>query len=96
MCLDAFLVVSRIEFVVFALFLCSFWGRLIRGSRAGESQFKTAYVVLTGSRRSVCIQLLAVLKHTSLSRLFREQSARLARRESPHPLHRRGRGVGTR
>ena len=42
MCLDTFLFVSRIEFVVFVLFLCSFWGRLIRGSSAGESQFKIA------------------------------------------------------
>ena len=42
MCLDTFLIVSRIEFVVFVLFLCSFWGRLIRGSGAGESQLKTA------------------------------------------------------
>ena len=32
MCLDTFLIVSRIEFVVFLLFfLCSFWGRLILG-----------------------------------------------------------------
>ena len=42
MYLDTFLIVSRIEFVVYVLFLCSFWGRLIRGSRAGGSQFKTA------------------------------------------------------
>ena len=42
MCLDTFLIVSRIEFVVFVLFLCSFWGRLIRRSRAGEGQLKTA------------------------------------------------------
>ena len=42
MCLDTFLIASRIEIVVFVLFLCSFWGRLIRGSRAGESQLKTA------------------------------------------------------
>ena len=39
-CLDTFLIVSRIEFLF--LFLCSFWGRLIRGSSAGESQLKTA------------------------------------------------------
>ena len=42
MCLDTFLIVSRIEFVVFALFLCSFSGRLIRASRAGGSQFRAA------------------------------------------------------
>ena len=42
MSLDTFLIVTRIEFVVFVLFLCSFWGRLIRGSRAGESQLKNA------------------------------------------------------
>ena len=44
MCLDTFLVVYRIEFVVFVSFLLvrSFWGRLIRASRAGESQFQTA------------------------------------------------------
>ena len=40
MCLDAFLIVSRIEFVSFVSVLCSFWGRLIGGSRAGESQLK--------------------------------------------------------
>ena len=65
MCRDTF-IVSRIEFVVFVLFLCSFCGRLIRGTRAGESQLRTASscpVLLAGSRRSVCIQLLAVLKH---------------------------------
>ena len=42
MCLDTFLIVSRIEFVVFVCFGVFFWGRLIRGSRAGGSQFKTA------------------------------------------------------
>ena len=38
-------------------------------------------VLLAGSRGSVCIQLLAVLKHTSSSRLSREQSVGLARGE---------------
>ena len=69
MCLDTFLIVSWIEFVDF-FFLCSFWGRLIRGSRAGESQLKIASscpVLLAGCRGSVCIQLLAVLKHTFVS-----------------------------
>ena len=73
MCPDTFLIVSRIELWFLFLFLCSFWGHLIRVSRAGESQLKTASsrpVLLAGSRRSVCIQLLAVLKHTSLLRLF--------------------------
>ena len=37
--LDTFNIVSRIEFVVFVLFLCSFCGRLIRGSRVGIIQF---------------------------------------------------------
>ena len=69
MCLDTFLIVSWIEFVDF-FFLCSFWGRLIRGSRAGESQLKIASscpVLLAASRWPVCIQLLAVLKHTFVS-----------------------------
>ena len=42
MCLDTFLIVTRIEFIGFDSFWCSFWGRLTRGSRAGESQLKTA------------------------------------------------------
>ena len=46
MCLDTFLKcfinVSRIEIVVFGLFLCSFWGGDTRESRAGESQFNAA------------------------------------------------------
>ena len=43
-CLNTFLAVSRIEFAVlfFCVFLCFFWGCLIRGSRAGENQLKTA------------------------------------------------------
>ena len=42
MCPDTFLIVSRIELWFLFLFLCSFWGHLIRVSRAGESQLKTA------------------------------------------------------
>ena len=43
--LDTFLIVSRIEFVVSFFCFCApktFWRRFIRGSRAGESQSKTA------------------------------------------------------
>ena len=58
MCLDTFLIASRIEIVVFVLFLCSFWGRLIRGSRAGESQLKTTLAwhsrALGGLHRAAC------------------------------------------
>ena len=65
----------------FVLFLCSFWGRFIRGSRAGKSQLKAAS---WPARRSegIYIELLAVLKHTYSSRFFREQSVRLAYGES--------------
>ena len=79
MSLDTFLIVSRIEFVVFVWFLCYFWGRLIRGSRAGESQFKTASCPDVGSRGSVMNCLLC--PSTSSSRLFREQSVCLAHGE---------------
>ena len=41
MCLDTFVTVSRIEFVVVASFVGSFWGRSIRGSTAGENQLKS-------------------------------------------------------
>ena len=84
MCLDTFLIVSRIEFVVFVLFLCSIWGRLIRRSRAGESRLKTASWPARGFRGSALSCLLcsscaqAALNHTSSSRLFREQSVRLS------------------
>ena len=49
-CLDTFLIVSRIEFVVFVMFLRSFSARLKRGSKAGGSQFKAACVLLVDSR----------------------------------------------
>ena len=47
-------IVSRIEFVVLLLLLCSSWGRLIRGSRAGGSQLKTASCPAHGSY-GVCL-----------------------------------------
>ena len=71
---------SPIGSSLFVLFLCSFWGRLIRGSRAGGSQFKTASscpVLLAVSGGSVCNELVAVLKHVFVA-TFREQSVRLA------------------
>ena len=40
MCLDTFLTVGGIEFIVFVLFWCSFSGCFIPGSRGGESQLK--------------------------------------------------------
>ena len=50
----------------------AFRGRLIRGSRAGENLLKATSCPACGFG-GVCIQLLAVLNHTSLSRLFRHQ-----------------------
>ena len=64
----------------FDLIMCSFWGRLMRGSRAGESRLKTASWPARGFK-GVCFELVAVLKHTPSSRLFREQGVRLAHGE---------------
>ena len=67
---------------VCSLFLCPFWGCLIRGSRAGESRLKTASscpVLLAGPRGSAMSCLLCA--STSSSRLFREQSVRLVHGE---------------
>ena len=47
-------------------------------SRAGENQLKLPRVLLADFMGSVCTQLLAVLKRAFSSRLFREQSVRLA------------------
>ena len=94
MCLDTFLIVSRIDFLF--LFLCSFWGGLIRGSRAGESQLTTASVscprVLGGLPALSCL----LCSSTGLCRAFSESKVFVWRAGSPHPFHRRDCGVGTR
>ena len=83
MCRDTFPIVSRIEIVVFVLFLCSFWGRLIRRC-IGQAKVssKLLRVLLVRSRGSAMSCLLC--SSTSSSRLFREQSVRLAQGE-PSP-----------
>ena len=81
--LDTFFIVSRIEFAVFVLFLCSFWGRLIRGSRAeAKVGRKLLHGLLAGPRGSALSCLLCSSSSTSSSRLFRDQSVRLAQGES--------------
>ena len=87
-CLNTFLAVSRIEFAVlfFCVFLCFIWGCLIRGSRAGESQLKTASCParacsrVLGGRHSSAYCAQARLCQLSPSKTF------VWRAGSPHPF----------
>ena len=61
---------DRVFFFFFLWVLVVFWGAFDTRSRVGENSLKTASsfpVLLAASRWPVCIQLLAVLKHTFVS-----------------------------
>ena len=78
----------------FVLFFCSFWGCLIRGSRAGGSQLKTTSWLLVGCRGSALSRLLC--SSTRLRQAVSASKAFVWRTGSPHPLHRRVCGGGLR